>query len=77
MSDIKVLVIDLSKSNFHVIGHKKTGKIIFKKAFSRTVLVSYISNLPTCIVAMESCPGYQRLGRKTKTFGHDTRLLPA
>ena len=76
MADIKVLGIDLGKSNFHVIGHNEAGRTIYKKAFTKKALIAYLSKLPACIVAMESCPGSQWLGRKVESFGHDTRLLP-
>jgi len=76
MTDIKVLGIDLGKANFHVIGHNDQGRTIFKKVFTKTALLSYLHKIPTSIVAMESCPGSQWLGRRVQSYGHDTRLLP-
>jgi len=76
MTNISVLGIDLGKSTFHAIGHNQQGRVIFKKQFTRTRLLTFLQQLPVCIVAMESCPSSQWLGRYCQSLGHDTRLLP-
>ena len=73
---IKVLGIDLGKSNFHVIGHNQSGKVVFKKHFTRTSLKQFVVQQPTCIIAMESCPSSQWWASFCKQTGHETRLLP-
>ena len=41
----------------------------------RDTLISFVSNLPACIVAMEACCGAHHLGRLFAAQGHDVRLM--
>jgi len=76
MNPIKILGIDLGKSSFHVIGRDKHDIPIFRKKFSRTQLIEYLSNLPACLVAFEACGGAHWLGRKCQAMGHKVKLIP-
>lgn len=73
---IQVLGIDLGKSCFHVVGHDKAGKSLFRKKLSRTKLCQFLANHPPCTVAFEACGGAHWLARKCQEFGHEPRLIP-
>ena len=71
MSSIKVLGIDLGKSSFHVIGRDGSDTPIFRKKFTRSRLLSYLQQLPRCLIAFEACGGAHWLGRKCESLGHE------
>lgn len=76
MSLIKVLGIDLGKSSFHVVGRDKLDIPIFRKKFTRSGLLTYLQQLPKCLIAFEACGGAHWLGRQCESLGHQVRLLP-
>lgn len=76
MSSIKVLGIDLGKSNFHLIGCDAHHQPVLRQQLSRHKLLTYLVQLPPCIVAFEACGGAHWLGRFCQDQGHDVRLIP-
>ncbi len=53
----KILGIDIAKNVFQMHGVDALGREQLKKRMSREKLSSYIANLPTCTITMESCGG--------------------
>jgi len=76
MSTIKILGIDLGKSNFHAIGHDASGNEVFRKKFTRKSLILFLNQLPETCVAFEACGGAHWLARRCQSFGHEVRLIP-
>ena len=74
---IAVIVIDIGKNSFHVVGHGSRGTIIMRQKWSRGQIEVRLANLPPCLIGMEACVGAHHLSRRLKAFGHDTRLMPA
>ena len=52
MKNIKVLGIDLAKNVFQLQGTDAKGKCVLRKKLSRSKLIEFIVNLPTCIIGM-------------------------
>ena len=52
---VTTLGIDLAKNVFCVHGCDANGKPVLRKQLSRRQLLSFIANLPRCLVAMEAC----------------------
>lgn len=73
---IKVLGIDLGKSSFHLIGCDSHDQQVCKKKLSRQKLITFIAQLPPCLIAFEACGGAHWLGRLCMEHGHDVRLIP-
>ena len=69
MSSIKVLGIDLGKSSFHVIGRDKSDNPIFRKKFTRSGLITYLQQLPKCLIAFEACGGGTLAWQKVSITG--------
>ena len=44
---------------------------------SRSQLLRFTSNLPSCLIGMEACGGAHFLARALRDQGHDVRLMPA
>ena len=76
MTQITLLGIDLGKSTFHVIGRDEYGHEVFRRKFSRTTLIKYLSQLPICTIAFEACGGSHWLGRECQLIGHQVKLIP-
>jgi transposase len=75
--EIRTVGIDLGKSVFHLVGLDQQGNIVAKKHFSRTQLLTYTANLPSCLIGMEACCGAHFLGTRLLSQGHRVRLIPA
>jgi len=76
MTTIKILGIDLGKSCFHLIGQDHSGKEIFRKKYTRSKLIHYLSQLPQTVIAFEACGGAHWLGRQCLSLGHEVKLIP-
>ena len=74
---VYVCGIDIGKTVFHLVGLSKEGHIVTKKRFSRKQLVTFMVNLPTCLIGIEACPGAHFLARVLLKQGHDVKLMPA
>jgi transposase len=69
--------IDLGKTNFHLVALGERNKVLVRKKFSRTQLLSYTANLPASLIGLEACAGAHFLGARLREQGHDVRLIPA
>ena len=52
MADLEFGGIDLAKNVFQLHGCSSTGAVIFRKQLKRNKLLSFISELPTCTIAV-------------------------
>ncbi len=75
MTDLEVVGIDLAKNVFQLHGCSSTGAVIFRKQLKRNKLLSFISELPTCTIAMEACSGSHFWGREFEALGHSVCLI--
>jgi transposase len=46
---IRAVGIDLGKTTFRLAAMDEHGKVIVRKRFSRTQLLTYTANLPSCL----------------------------
>ena len=75
MKNVNLLAIDIAKINFQLHGVDLTGNIVLRKKLTRNKLIEYISNLPSCTIAMEACGGANFWARKFTQFGHTVKLI--
>ncbi|QUX96988.1 IS110 family transposase ISSpi6, partial [Marinomonas sp. CT5] len=76
MFTIKVIGIDLGKSSFHLVAHDHVGREQYRKRPTRFKLLEHLANIPSTIIAMESCGGSHWLARQCQKFGHEVKLIP-
>ncbi|MBN2258842.1 MAG: IS110 family transposase [Anaerolineaceae bacterium] len=76
MQKIKVVGIDLSKHIFQVHAVDARGNAIVRKQFTRQKLIAFLTNTPSCMVAMEACASAHHWGRVIGAMGHMVRLIP-
>ena len=49
---------------------------MFRKKLSRGQFLKFLSEQPTCVVAMEACASSHYWGREFLKLGYDVRLIP-
>jgi len=69
--------IDLGKTTFHLVALGERNKVLVRKKFSRTQLLSYTANLPASLIGLEACAGAHFMGARLREQGHKVRLIPA
>jgi transposase len=69
--------MDIAKDVFQLHGVNAHGTVCFRKRLSRSGLLAFTQQLPTCEIAMESCSGSHYWGRELEKQGHRVKLLPA
>ena len=55
---VNMVGIDLAKNVFCVHGCDANGKAVVRKQLSQRQLLSFVANLPRCLVAMEACASH-------------------
>jgi transposase len=74
---IKTIGIDLGKTTFVAATLDGGGKLVGPaKRYSRKKLVTWLANLPPCLIGMEAGSGGRHLARTLQAQGHTVRLLP-
>lgn len=76
MKKIKTLGIDLAKSVFQLHGVDEHGVALLRRQLRRTQLLSFLAQLPPCLVAMEACASAHYWARQIKALGHQVKLIP-
>src|ERR1044071_9160372 len=69
--------IDLGKTTFHLVALGERNKILLRRKFSRSQLLTYTANLPASLIGLEACAGAHFLGTALREQGHQVRLIPA
>lgn len=72
---VKMMGIDIAKNNFQLHGVDDTGKAVLKKRLTREKLAAFASNLPHCMIVMESCGGANYWARVFIRYGHSVKLI--
>ena len=75
MSEVTMIGIDLAKRVFQLHGSCANGTVIFRKKLTRVQLLAFMSQQPTCLVAMEACATAHCWGREIEKLGHTGRLI--
>src|SRR5712691_1388783 len=73
--EMNVLGIDIAKRVFHAIGMDNTGKIVFRKRFSRHDLMPFLAKLPPVLIGMEACGGAHYWARRFREHGHKVKSM--
>ncbi len=76
MSEIITVGLDLAKHVFQVHGADGTGRAVLRKKLRRAQVLEFFNQLPSCVLAMESCGGAHFWGCEIGKLGHEVRLIP-
>jgi transposase len=75
--EVNTIGIDLAKRVFQIHGVDKNGKTVLKKKLMRDQVLTFMANLPKCLVGMEVCGGAHHWAREISKLGHEVRLMAA
>lgn len=76
MEKITIVGIDLAKNVFQLHATDREGRVVMKKRVARSRLLSTMSQIEPCVVAMEACATSHHWGRELNALGHEVRLIP-
>ncbi len=75
MKTITTIGIDLAKNSFSIYGVNAKGKPVLSRTLSRTGVVHFFANLPSCLVGMEACASSEYWARTIESLGHEVRRI--
>ena len=67
--------IDLAKNIFQICAVNKYGKVLFNKTIKRDKLASFMGNIPSCEVILESCASSNYWSQVFSRYGHTVKLI--
>ncbi len=76
MERVSIIGLDLAKRSFQAHGANADGSVAFRRKLSREKVLTFLSEQPRCVVAMEACGSAHHWGRAIRDLGHDIRLIP-
>lgn len=74
--EIRTLGIDLAKSVFQLHGVNAEGAAVLRKKLRRGAVLSFLRDLPPCLIGMEACASSHHWAREITAIGHEVRLIP-
>ena len=72
---VTTLGIDLAKNVFQAHGVDQYGKVAVKKKLRRGELMSFIAQLPPCVIGIEACGSSHHWSREFKKHGHTVKAM--
>ncbi|MEP4546978.1 MAG: IS110 family transposase [Saccharospirillum sp.] len=69
--------IDIAKQVISIHIENSNRQVICRKNLTRSKVLTFFSNLPACLIGIESCGGSQYWARELMKLGHDVRLMNA
>ena len=72
---IATLGIDLAKNVFQLHGVDNRDKPVLNKRLKRNQLLSFLTNLPPCLIGLEACGSSNYWARQFQSLGHEVRLI--
>ena len=75
MTEVSTIGLDLAKNVFQAHGADAAGAPVFRKKLRRDQVLPFFAGQPSCLVAMEACPGAHHWGRELGKLGHQVKLI--
>ncbi|MEP4547944.1 MAG: IS110 family transposase [Saccharospirillum sp.] len=69
--------IDIAKQVISIHIENSDHQVICRKNLTRSKVLTFFSNLPACLIGIESCGGSQYWARELMKLSHDVRLMNA
>ena len=76
MSEVSINGLDLAKNVFQANVAARDDRVLARERLPRSRMVSFFSDQPKCLVAMEACASAHHSAREIQAPGHDVRLIP-
>lgn len=75
MKAAKVIGIDLAKNIFYIHGVDEFGRTVIKRKLTRSKMIPFFANLPSCLIGIEAGAGAHYWARELLGLGHDTKIM--
>ena len=75
MKNLTTIGIDIAKNYIQIHGADDRGKCVLKKRVSREKFLTFMANLPKCLVGMEACGGAHYWARELIQLGFTVKLM--
>jgi transposase len=75
MKNVTTMGIDLAKNYIQIHGADVKGKAVLKKRIARANFLSYMANIPKCLIGMEACGGAHYWARELIKLGFEVKLM--
>jgi transposase len=76
VNEITTVAIDLAKSVFQLHAIDARGVVLLRRQLRRGQVLSFLTQLPRCVVAMEACATAHYWGRQIQALGLRVKLIP-
>jgi len=73
--EIDILGIDLAKNVFQLHGADRKGRVVLKRRVMREQLISVVTEVPPCTIAIEACTGAFYWARRFEVLGHQVKII--
>ena len=68
--------IDPGKNTLHLVGLDALGEIVLREKVARARIISWLANVPPCLIGIEAGMGSHYLTRGLRALGHDVTQVP-
>jgi len=68
--------IDPGKNTLHLVGLDARGGVVLREKVARARIVSWLANVPPCLIGIEAGMGTHYVTRELLALGHDVRQVP-
>src|SRR5580765_489580 len=75
MKDITTIGIDIAKNYIQIHGVNDKGKALLKKRLPRDRFLSFMANLPKCLIGMEACGSANYWAIELIKLGFEVKLM--
>jgi transposase len=75
MKDLTTVGIDIAKNYIQIHGADKRGKCVLKKRLKRANFLTYMANIPKCLIGMEACGGANYWAKELNKLGFTVKLM--
>lgn len=75
MKEIKILGIDLAKTNFSICEMSEDGTVLRRRSVKRKELIEFTATYQPCLIGMEACGGSHYWGRLFLKQGHQVKMM--
>lgn len=73
--EVTTIGIDIAKRIFQVHGVDARGKTVVKKKLMRDQVLTFMSNVPKCLIGIEACGSAHYWARELVQLGHEVKLM--
>jgi transposase len=73
---ITTIGLDIAKHVVQVHGIDERGRVVLRRRLSRAKVLTFLANLPPCLIGLEACGGAHYWARELQALGHHARVMP-